>query len=74
MKLKITCFEMIGGNHYTVIPLEDNYPKELAELGGSKMIEVSEEKGKEILERQAVGIKLQCELALIHSGQMNVQG
>lgn len=72
MKLQITCFEMIGGNHYTVIPVDDNMPKEIAELGGNKLIEVSEEKGQEILKRQAEGIKLQCELALIHSGQMTV--
>lgn len=73
MKLKITAFEMIGGNHYTIIPLEDNYPKELAELGGSKMIEVSEERGKDLLKRQGVGVSLQVELAYIHSGHMKAE-
>lgn len=71
MKLKITAFEMIGGNHYTVIQLDDACPKELAELGGSKMIEVSEELGKRILKAQADAINFQVDLAYVHAGKLN---
>lgn len=68
MRLQITSFQAIGGNLYTVLPLEDGFPTELAELGGSKVVEVDDELGKKILRRQAESVDLQCRLALVHSG------
>jgi hypothetical protein len=69
MRLLINCFESIGGNHYTVVPTD--LPTEVAELGGGKVIEVSDERGEQIMKQQADAITFQCDMALIHAGQKN---
>lgn len=74
MNLLINCFQSIGGNHYNVIPVDIDPAKledvrAYEETVGGKLITVSEEKGKEILQAQADAIRFQVELSLIHSGQ-----
>ena len=65
MRLQIIEFQMLGGNHYTVIEVPEGMPNELAELGGSKVVEVSQEEGEAILLAHAKMISHQVSLALM---------
>lgn len=72
--LLINYFTMTGGNHYTIVPTDIHPDKveearAVLEIGGAKLITVSEEKAQEILKRQADAVKLQIELSRAHIGE-----
>ena len=62
MKLQISEFKSIGGSHWVLLPVAEGMPTELAELGGNKVIDVSEEEGAKLLQAQADAIRFQCTL------------
>lgn len=66
MKLLVSEFSTMGGNHYCVVPFVGGTETEAffnTRARGFKVIEVSEEKAKEMLAIQGQAINLQFELA-----------